>query len=219
MFGLLVLFWWLRLTEAQQISVPKRSNLGVISNVIQYLQNGHMRMAYLIAVTRSIAWVMFFTYGPLYIIEAGISEEWVGLIIGIVVSVLLFSSQFSRFAVWFGIRRTIVYCFSIGGILFAAIGLLPEPTVWGFALFFLASLTMDTLDVIGNLPFMRTVRKGARVEMTTVFSSWREFSFVLTPGVSAILLLFMPLQGLFLALGLGFLATSFAVKKLPSRVG
>ncbi len=219
MAALLAIFWWLRLTESQQISKPKRSNLGVITNVMEYLKNGHMRMAYLIAVTRAIAWVMFFTYGPLYIIEAGISEEWVGLIIGVVVSVLLFSSQFSRFAVWFGIRRTIIYCFSIGGILFAAIGLLPEPTVWGFALFFLASLTMDMLDVIGNLPFMRTVRKGARVEMTTVFSSWREFSFVLTPGVSAILLLFMPLQGLFLALGLGFLATGLAVKKLPSRVG
>ena len=176
-------------------------------------------MAYLIAVTRSIAWVMFFTYGPLYIIEAGISEKWVGLIIGVVVSVLLFSDQFSKFAVWFGIRRTIIYCFLLGGILFSGIGLLPQPTIWAFGLFFLASLTMDTLDVIGNLPFMRTVRKGARVEMTTVFSSWREFSFVLTPGVSAILLLFLPLQGLFLALGLGFVATSFAVKKLPKRVG
>ena len=219
MVCLLAIFWWLRLTEAQQISKPKKTNLGVVSNVIEYMKNGHMRMAYLIAVTRSIAWVMFFTYGPIYVVEAGISEEWVGLIIGIVVSVLLFSSQFSRFAVWFGIRRTIVYCFLVGGILFSAIGVLPKPTIWAFGLFFLASLTMDTLDVIGNLPFMRMVRKGARVEMTTVFSSWREFSFVMTPGVSAILLFFMPLQGLFLALGVAFLSTAFAVKKLPSRVG
>ncbi|MEM7067561.1 MAG: MFS transporter [Pseudomonadota bacterium] len=219
MVGLLTVFWWLRITEAQQISVPKHKNLGIISNVVQYMKNGHMRMAYLIAVTRSIAWVMFFTYGPIYVVQAGISEEWVGLIIGVVVSVLLFSSQFSRFAVWFGIRRTIVYCFSLGGILFAIIGLLPEPTIWAFGLFFLASLTMDTLDVIGNLPFMRMVRKGARVEMTTVFSSWREFSFVLTPGASAILLAFLPLQGLFLALGLSFIGASFALRRLPERVG
>ena len=135
-------------------------------------------MAYLIAVTRSAAWVMFFTYGPIYIVEAGIAEEWVGLIIGGVVSVLLFSSLMGRFAEWFGIRRTIRYCFFGGGLLFSVIGILPEPAIWAFGLFFVASLTMDLLDIVGNLPFMRMVKKSERVEMTTVFSTWREFQTI-----------------------------------------
>ena len=216
---LLCMFWWLRIREAEQISPPKGKNLGTVRNVAAYMKNGHMRMAYLIAVTRSAAWVMFFTYGPIYIVQAGIAEEWVGLIIGGVVSVLLLSSQMGRFGEWFGIRRTIRYCFFIGGILLSIIGILPEPTVWAFGIFFVASLAMDLLDIVGNLPFMRMVKKSERVEMTTVFSTWREFSFVMTPGLSAVLLIFLPLQGLFLALGLVFIGTGTVMKKLPKRVG
>ena len=142
-----------------------------------------------------------------------------GLIIGAVVSVLLLSSQFSKFAEWLGVRRTIIYCFFTGGILFSVIGILPEPTVWAFGIFLVASLTMDMLDIVGNLPFMRMVQKSKRVEMTTVFSTWREFSFVMTPGIAAVLLIFAPLEGLFLALGLVFVGTGVVVKKLPKRVG
>lgn len=216
---LMLVFWWLRITEAESVQAPSSKNLGIIRNVTDYLGNGHMRLAYLIAVTRSVAWVMFFTYGPIYIVHAGVSEQWVGLIVGGVVSMLLFSTQFGRFAEWFGIRWTIVYCFFIGGLFFAAIGLLPHPTVWAFGLFLAASLTMDMLDIVGNLPFMRTVKRSVRVEMTTVFSTWREFSFVLTPGIASVLLTFISLPGLFLVLGLAFASTGFAVRKLPRRIG
>ena len=216
---LMIVFWWLRITEADAVQAPGSRNLGVIRNVSRYMGNGHMRLAYLIAVTRSVAWVMFFTYGPIYIVQAGVPEQWVGLIIGGVVSMLLFSTQFGRFAEWFGIKRTIVYCFLIGGMFFATLGLLPQPTVWAFGLFLAASLTMDMLDIVGNLPFMRTVKRTVRVEMTTVFSTWREFSFVLTPGVASVLLAFISLSSLFLVLGIAFALTGIAVRNLPRRIG
>ncbi len=216
---LLAVFWWLRITEAEQISPPKAGNLSVANNLASYFGNGHMRVAYMIAVARSAAWVTFFTYGPIYIVQAGVPVEWVGLIMGLVVSVLLGSPLIGRFAQWFGVRRAIYYAFMIAGTLFVVIGALPEPVVWAFALFFAASLCMDLLDIVGNLPFMRTVRKGVRVEMTTVFSTWRELSYTLTPGVSALLLIFLPLQGLFTALGLAFVGTGIVVRSLPKRVG
>ncbi|MEM7070132.1 MAG: MFS transporter [Pseudomonadota bacterium] len=215
----LTIFWWLRIREVDQIKKPNAENLNIFKNLINYISNAHMRVAYLIAVCRSAAWVVFFTYGPIYILETGISKEWIGFIMGFITSFLVLSPQFLKFAQKIGIRLTIIYAFITGGVLLSIIGLIPKPTIWAFGLFFLASLCMDMLDVIGNLPFLRTVRQNIRVEMTSVFSTWREFSFTLTPGIGSILLIFLPVQGVFLALGTAFIITGFITTKMPVRIG
>ena len=46
------------------------------------------------------------------------------------------------------------------------------------------------LDVLGNIPFMRLVRPRERPEMTSVLTVGRDLSFVLTPALAAIVLLF-----------------------------
>ncbi len=215
---LLGLFWWLRIKESHEIDPPNSKNLNILTNVFNYFNNGHMRVAYIIAVCRSSAWVVFFAYGPIYMLDAGVAPEWIGFIISAIMSALMLSAQFLKFARFVGIRRIIVYCFILAGIFFATIGLLPKPTIWGLGLFFMASLCIDMLDVIGNLPFLRTVPKNTRVEMTTVFSTWRELSFTLTPGIAYIVLIFLPVHGLFLVLGCAFLATGAVASTIPVRI-
>ena len=57
-----------------------------------------MRVAYLIAVTRSASWVFFFTYGPIYFIEASVTIEWVGFVMGSIISIFVFSSYLAKIA-------------------------------------------------------------------------------------------------------------------------
>ena len=215
---LLGFFWFLRINESSSITPPSPDNINVARNVKSYFSNPHMRVAYLIAVARSSSWVMFFTYGPIYIKEAGIAEEWIGIYMGLIVSVLLFSGQFSRIGQYIGIRRTIMLSFCLAGFSLVILGLLPKPFLGGLLLLLLASIGLDMLDIIGNIPFMRMVTPKIRTEMTTVFSTWREFSFVLTPGLSAVILLFANLTSLFLVLGLVLLASGALTRKMPIRV-
>ncbi|MEC8728543.1 MAG: hypothetical protein VXX58_07165, partial [Pseudomonadota bacterium] len=170
------------------------------------------------AVARSSSWVVFFTYGPIYLRDAGVSTQWIGLFMGGIMAVLLFSSRFAALAQYIGIRKTILLSFSMAGISMIALGLLPEPTLWGLLLLLLASLGFDMLDIIGNIPFMRMVTPKVRVEMTSVFSTWREMSFVVTPGLSALILMFTDISGLFLVLGVMLIFAGLLSRTMPLRV-
>ena len=74
------------------------------------------------------------------------------------------------------------------------------------------------LDIIGNIPFMRMVTPKIRTEMTTVFSTWREFSLVLTPGISALILTIFSVSGVFSILGFVLISAAFLTKGMPLRV-
>ena len=218
MLLLLIIFWWLRIKEAEQIEQPNKDNLGFMKNLKLYFRNPHMRVAYLIAVTRSASWVFFFTYGPIYFIEAGIPLEWVGFVMGSIISIFIFSSYFAKIGEIIGIRRTIFYSFILSGISLSIIGILPEPTLLGILFLLIATLGMDMLDIIGNLPFMRMVNPKQRTEMTTVYSTWREFSFALTPGFASIFLIFLNVQSLFLVMGIVLFSAGLFSKRMPGRV-
>ena len=65
---------------------------------------------------------------------------------------------------------------------------------------------------------MRMVTPKIRTEMTTVFSTWREFSLVLAPGVSAIILTIFSVSGVFSALGFVLIGSAYLTKGMPLRV-
>ena len=216
--ALLGTFWWLRISEADLIRRPDAKNLNFMRNVRNYFQNPHMRVAYLIAVARSSSWVVFFTYGPIYMHDAGIAPQWIGLFMGAIMSVLLFSGRFAHFAEYIGIRKAILCSFLMAGGSMIVLGLLPEATIWGLVLLLLASLGFDMLDIVGNIPFMRMVTPKIRTEMTSVFSTWREMSFVVTPGLATLILLFTDISGLFLILGIALVGAGFFTRTMPIRV-
>ena len=177
-----------------------------------------MRIAYLIALARSSAWVVFFIYGPVYLLNLGVDTEYIGFIMGAIISILFFSSYFARLATFLGIRQTIFYSFLLSGVCFAFFGILPPSIFFGVLLLVIATLGIDMLDIIGNIPFMRMVTPKIRTEMTTVFSTWREFSLVLTPGISALILTMFSVSGVFSVLGFVLITAAFLTKGMPLRV-
>ena len=76
-------------------------------------------------------------------------------------------------------------------------------------------LLLVGIDIIGNLPFMRMVNPKQRTEMTTVYSTWREFSFAITPGFASLFLFFMKVQSLFIVMGLFLISAGLLSKKMP----
>ncbi len=51
------------------------------------------------------------------------------------------------------------------------------------------------LDVAGGLPFLMSVKPSERTEMAAVYSSFRDVSGILTPGVAWLVLLVAPVAG------------------------
>ncbi len=211
-------FWFLRIKEARKIEKPKSGYLSVRKNIFLYFRNPHMRIAYLIAVTRSSAWVVFFIYAPVYLINLGVDIQYVGFVMGAIISVLFFSNYFAQLATYLGIRKSIFYSFLISGICFSLVGIIPTNIFLGILLLVLATLGIDMLDIIGNIPFMRMVTPRVRTEMTTVFSTWRELSLVVTPGLSAVILSIASISGIFTVLGVTLIVVAFSTRKMPLRV-
>jgi len=61
----------------------------------------------------------------------------------------------------------------------------------------LASVLLVTLDVIGGLPFLMAVKPSERTEMSAVYSSFRDVSSIVTPGMAWAVLLVAPTAAVF----------------------
>jgi hypothetical protein len=75
------------------------------------------------------------------------------------------------------------------------------------------------LDVAGGLPFMMAVKPSERTEMAAVYSSFRDVSGILTPGVAWVVLLVLPVAGVFAVCGAGMLTAAAIAGRLHPRLG
>jgi hypothetical protein len=88
----------------------------------------------------------------------------------------------------------------------------------GLAAWIVAAVGASWLDVVGNVPFMRTVKPRERLAMTTVFSTWREASYLIAPGMAAIVLSIAPFWVFYICLAVLSFATAAAASYLPRRL-
>jgi hypothetical protein len=117
------------------------------------------------------------------------------------------------------VRRSVRVAFGACGLTMLLAGLLaflPWATV---AMCMVASIFLVTLDVVGGLPFLMSVKPSERTEMSAVYSSFRDVSGILTPGAAWLVLFVAPLPGIFVASGIGLLAAWTVAGRLHPRLG
>ena len=85
-------------------------------------------------------------------------------------------------------RTVIIAGFAIIAASMGALAVLGDAKALGLVFWLTGALGASWLDVVGNVPFMRTVKTRERNTMTTVFSSWRETALIAAPGLGAIAL-------------------------------
>jgi hypothetical protein len=93
-----------------------------------------------------------------------------------------------------------------------------EPKLIGLVFWVSAALGGVTLDVLGNIPFMRMVKPRERTEMTMIFSTWREGSQLLTPLLVSLVLLFAPFKIFYVLLALFLFGAAIKASYLPRRL-
>ena len=217
--ALAVEFWRLRLGNGKQIARARGPAPNPVAFLGRFARQPRLIAGWLFAVIRSCGWWVYVVYLPIFAIEAGLGE-WVG---GATTSLgnlfLLTTPAMLTLVNRHGVRASVRFGFLGAALLFGAAAVL-APLPW-LAVGALAcgAVMLVLLDVVAGLPFLMAVKPSERTEMAAVYSSFRDVSGILTPGIAWLVLLAFPVPAVSAAAGLG-LATAWAVAgRLHPRLG
>lgn len=216
--GVMTLFWRLRLGNDAVIKKATSRSKNPVKSIVRFSQQPNLRIAYLITFSRACFWVLLFVYGPIYVLEAGLPSWVSGLLLSGASGLLFFSPYVERLSGRFGTRQVLIGCLVIIGVCVGALGIIGEAQPMGVLFLALASFGGAGMDVLVNIPFMRLVKPRERTEMTTVFTTWRESSSLVTQGVIFLVLLVAPFWVFYFLLAGLQIGTAVATTYLPRRI-
>ena len=216
--GMLFYFWYLRLGHSEVISKAKRPSVNIFKIIPRYFAQPALRIAYFITLSRAIFWMTVFIYGPIYVIESGLSNWVAGVFLSLVSSLLVISPLIRRLASRFGTRPVIICALWSSGLAMVALFLVGEAKPVGLLFWVIAALGGAVVDVLGNIPFMRMVKPRERTEMTMIFSTWREGSQLLTPLLVSLVMLVAPFEVFYLLLAAILISAGSVATFLPRRL-
>ena len=211
-------FWRLRFHRNAVLMTPNSTVPNPFANVLRYFRQRNLRIAYTITLSRAVFWAALFVYGPIYIVEADMPTWTAGVFLSLASAMLFTSPLVRRSADRFGSRTVIIAAFVLITASMLALALLPEPRPVGVAFWLLGSVGGAALDVLGNIPFMRTVKPRERTAMTTVFSTWREISFLIAPLIAALALAAGSFRILYVVIASLSAGAAAATSFLPRRI-
>lgn len=218
-FILLVCFWVLRMGNGKQITRARRPAVNPLGYLGRFFIQPRLIAGWLFAVMRSCGWWVYVVYLPIFCIEAGLGDKVGGIALSITNALLFAAPALNRLARRLSVRRSVRAAFGACGVLFLAAGLLAFLPWASVGLIMTASIFLVTLDVVGGLPFLMSVKPSERTEMSAVYSSFRDVSSILTPGAAWLVLWVAPLPGIFVAAGVGLLASWAVAGRLHPRLG
>ena len=144
----------------------------------RYFNDPNLTIAYFIAVSRSVFYVSIFTYVPMYVVSAGLDEALGGYFISASTLVLFAGPFLTRFVPMIGVRRLIMCSFFFAAFCSDYCGQSDNqpslPRVWLAAGVHGVS---QCLDIVGNLPFMRSGEARRAHGNERGFYTWRDLSF------------------------------------------
>jgi len=211
-------FWTMRLGDNKVFVKAQSSASNPFVSVRHFAGQRRLRIAYSITLSRSCFWVALFIYGPIYVVESGLPTWFAGVLLSGVSALLFFSPLIRAFSERIGIRQLVVSGLVLTGGSLAALGLIGEAQPFGVVFWVTGALGGVLLDVLGNIPFMRMVRPRERTAMTTVFSTWREASELLTPAIVGIILLWFDFHYFFFILAFMHFLSAASAARLPRRL-
>jgi len=214
----LVTFWRLRLGDGREIRRARGPAANPLAYLSRFARQPRLVAGWFFAVMRSCGWWVYVVYLPIFCIEHGLGDRLGGTMVSVTNGLLFFAPLMLRAVQRTSVRGAVRLGFGFSALMFAAAAVLPVPA-GAVALMFAGSWALILLDVAGSLPFLMAVRPGERTEMAAVYSTFRDVSGIVTPGVAWLVLLAFPVTGVFAACGVG-LALAFGVAgRLHPRLG
>ncbi len=216
---LMAVFWWLRLGNGRQIARAKGPAANPLAYLARFFAQTRLIAGWSFAVIRSCGWWVYVVYLPIFCIEAGLGDKVGGVALSLSNALLFVAPLIGRKARAAGVRTSVRFAFGACAVamLLAA---LASPMPWAsVGILMITSGFLVTLDVVGGLPFLMAVKPSERTEMSAVYSSFRDVSGIVTPGVAFLVLLVAPLPAIFAACAAGMGLAWATAGRLHPRLG
>ncbi|WP_109466017.1 MFS transporter [Albibacillus kandeliae] len=216
---MLAVFWYMRLGNGRLITRATRPPQNPLAFLPRFFHQPRLVAGWLFAVIRSCGWWVYVVYLPIYAIESGLSPELGGIVLSITNGCLFGTPLIQAWMRRRSLKQAVQTGFAAAGILFLAAAALSGLPMVAVALLMLCSCWLIVLDVCAGLPFLMAVKPSERTEMSAVYSSFRDVSGIMTPGVAWAVLQVTPLFGIFAAGGLAMFTASAIAARMHPRLG
>lgn len=218
-YGMLLVFLVMRLGNGRLITKSRAAPANPFAYFHRFFAQSRLITGWLFAVIRSCGWWVYVVYLPIYAVENGLSPQLGGIAQSVSNAALFLAPLMLRFIHRTSLRTAIRTGFLMAGLFFLLAGLphgVPQLAVAGLMA---GAFFLILLDVSAGLPFLLAVKPSERTEMSAIYSSFRDVSGILTPGVAWLVLLAAPVSGVFVAGGAGLLAAWKLAQGLHPRLG
>lgn len=216
---MLGLFLWMRLGNGKLITKSKRPPTNPLAFLPRFAAQPRLIAGWLFAVIRSGGWWVYIVYLPIFAIENGLGDRIGGIVLSMSNAALFVTPLMLRWMQKRSIRQAVRTGFAMSGVLFILAGVAAGwPWVTVLALVG-GSFFLILLDVSGGLPFLLAVKPSERTEMAAVYASFRDVAGILAPGTAWLVLLALPVSGVFAASGISLAAAWALSGKVHPRLG
>ncbi|NQW10569.1 MAG: MFS transporter [Alphaproteobacteria bacterium] len=216
---LITVFWVMRLGNGKLITKARAPAPNPLAYLPRFLAQPRLVAGFIFAVVRSCGWWVYVVYLPIYAVQNGLDERLGGVVLSISNGCLFLTPLMLRLVQRHSVRRAVRTGFLVSGSCFALAWLsaaIPSQTI---GLLMVGSAFLVLLDITAGLPFLMAVKPSERTEMSAIYSSYRDVSGIVTPGIAWLVLLVAPLAGVFAAAGGGLLVAWAIAGRLHPRLG
>jgi hypothetical protein len=212
-------FWALRLGNGKAISRARAPAPNPLAYLARFAAQPRLVQGLIFAVIRSSGWWVFVVYLPIFAVEAGLGDRVGGLTLSAASAMMFATPLMLRWMQRRSVRTAVRVGFAATAVLFVAATALAGWPWAAVAALVAASFFLVLLDACGGLPFLLAVKPSERTEMAAVYSSFRDVSAIITPGLAWAVLLVAPLPALFAATGVLLGGCWLLAGTLPRRLG
>jgi MFS family permease len=216
---MLLIFLIMRLGNGKLITKSRATPVNPFDYIQRFLEQPRLITGWVFAVIRSCGWWVYVIYLPIYAIQNGLNEQLGGIALSITNGALFLTPFMFQFMQRNSVRAAVRTGFLMSGLFFLLAGAQLGFPTFAVLCLMIGSFFLILLDVCGGLPFLLAVKPSERTEMSAIYSSFRDVSGILTPGTTWLILLIFPINGVFVAGGLGLLCAWALAGKLNPKLG
>lgn len=216
---MLVIFLVMRMGNGKLITKSTSAPTNPFAYFRRFFAQPRLITGWLFAVIRSCGWWVYVVYLPIYAVQNGLGEQLGGILLSITNAALFLTPFMLRYMQRRSVRTAVRTGFLVSGVLFLFAGAPHDLPIVSVLCLLFGSLYLILLDVCAGLPFLLAVKPSERTEMSAIYSSFRDVSGIVTPGVAWAVLLVSPLSGVFVAGGAGLIFAWVLARKLHPRLG
>jgi len=183
----------------------------------RFVRQPRVLLAYVLALIRSSWWNTVFVYAPIYCVANGYSDETAGLVVSMSAVFVVLAPLWGRLGAPLGMRRFLTLGYLATAIMAGIMTAFAGWPLAGIILILASCLCAAWLDAVGNAPFVRAVRPLERAEMTSLYTTYRDFGRIVPQGVFAVALIYLPVESVFALAGVGMLVGAWYSRHIPKR--